>query len=155
DADPADSTIEGTDLSRTVRDFACLADLDRAANGLKNKRERDIFRARYIHGKTLKTIASKYGIGFQQVSKIARAARDKILAMDFATEHVNLRATLFQWRWAWEWFVALKRNNELIRTRGRRARLWTPGDERFGPLLPLSTANRLALWRLAEFERED
>src|SRR6185437_8499215 len=73
-ADSADATPPGQEFNRTTRDFACLADLDRAANSLKDKRERDIFRARYIAGKTLKAIASKYRTGFQRVSKIARAA---------------------------------------------------------------------------------
>jgi hypothetical protein len=136
---------------------------------LTNKRERDIFRAHYIRGKRLNAIASKYGISFQQVSKIARAARDKITAMDFVIENVNLRAMLPEMedrrdRFALvEWLDALRRCNdvELIRTRGRRARIWVPRTREERPdevfVLPrrLDAANRFALWRLAEFERED
>jgi hypothetical protein len=182
DADPADPATPGQDFSQRTRDFACLADLDRAANGLTNKRERDIFRAHYIRGKTLKAIASKYGIGPQWVSKIARAARDKILTMDFVIENINLRATLPQPRRSCdsrdcdiahvEWIDDLRRHNdvELIRTRGRYACIWEPlprcicrhcTKKRDGRLasskgvLPLATANRNALWRLAELERED
>ena len=159
DADPADPTVAGADLGQSIRDFACLTDLDR----LTNKRERDIFRAHYIRGKTVKAIASKYGISFQQVSKIARAARDKILVMDFVIENVNLRATLPQWFALVEWLDALRRCNDvdLIRTRGRRAHIWVPRTREEIPdgvfVLPrrLDAANRFALWRLAEFERED
>ena len=170
DADPVDPTIGLADISQPIRAWSCLADLEQAANSLPNKRERSIFKAHYIHGKTLKALATKYGIGFQRVSKIARSARDKILKMDFAIGHVNFRAVLPQWNAGEVWLDALRRRNdvELIRTRGRLARLWEPHEryyELFGfPFLngrvwhdvfPLETANKLALWRLAEHERED
>jgi RNA polymerase sigma factor (sigma-70 family) len=181
--DPADSAIGGVDHAKSINDFVCLTDLDRAASSLLRGRERDIFRAHYIKGRTLKAIAVKYGIGFQRVSKIARAARDKILASEFAIHSVNLRAVLPQWREGEAWLDDLRRCNDVehIRTRGRLAHVWSPRGHSstlvgFGPVLgaptlhfcrlgvglkapfwhgpfPLDTANRIALWRLAEFER--
>ena len=165
--DPADSAIDGADHGKSINDFVCLTDLDRAASSLLRGRERDIFRAHYIKAQTLKAVAAKHGIGFQRVSKIARAARGKIiLATDYVIENINLRATLPQWHWAEGWLDGLRRCNdvELILTRGRRARIladlphWIHGSSPplgWGKVLPLELANRVALRRLAEIERKD
>jgi hypothetical protein len=160
DADPADPTVSGPDSSQSFRDVVELADFERAAKSVLKGRERDIFRAHYIKGQTLQTIAPKYGIGFQRVSKIARAARDKVLASEFAIHSANLRAVFPPWRETEAWIdrvervdvQQLRRLEALLKAYGMRIHIPRPLLRRD---LPAPTAARLALWRLTEFDRED
>jgi hypothetical protein len=71
-------------------------------------------------------------------------------AYDYSDDEAT-RANLPPWLGHAEWLDALHD----IRTGGRLARIWEPDYKPLGPPLPLATANRLALWRLAEHERQD
>ena len=155
--DQADSTLhlDGVEITDGINIEKTLIKVGRIARRILTKpRDQHIFRARYLTTPEvpLRALALKFDVTTGRVHQIALATLDKVRARlradrDWGNPHANLP----RWRDTLEWVASVERQNA---GRSRRfARIQT-GQQITNRILPLETANSIALWRLGDLERE-